>query len=350
MGKKYEHSHLVHNAKTSAGKRKIAERLPQIIEPPKSFLALRGHSTSAVGTALLNDLHLLKKPYSRKLNRKNNVLPFESGGEAHLENLCRLNDTSLFALVNHTKKRPDNLILGRMFAFNILDMFEFAVSAYMPIAGFSNSGNWAPGSAPLLVFNGADYNATEQTRVLRSLMLDMFRAPSDIQAVNLAGIDRVIVFTLHDDNKILFRHYRVALKRTKGSNLPTAGLQEIGPRFNLEMRRSQLAPEALRKLAMRKPRDPKWVPKKKNVSRDELGDKVGRVHVGRQDLSGLALARMKGLGKKRGAHDVGAGNGEGNELESTGDGDPGADGTAEQDEKAPVERPAKKVRFEGLST
>lgn len=39
--------------------------------------------------------------------------------------------------------------------------------------------------------------------------------------------------------------------------------------------------------------------KRKNMSGDEIGDKMGRFHVSRQDLSNLALDSKKGLGKEK---------------------------------------------------
>lgn len=39
---------------------------------------------------------------------------------------------------------------------------------------------------------------------------------------------------------------------------------------------------------------------KKNVETDIVGDKIGRIHLGRQDLSELQTRKMKGL--KRGRH------------------------------------------------
>lgn len=40
---------------------------------------------------------------------------------------------------------------------------------------------------------------------------------------------------------------------------------------------------------------------KKNVSMDVMGDKIGRIHMGKQDLSDLQTRKMKGL--KRGRDD-----------------------------------------------
>lgn len=298
MGKKYEHSHFAAGARTGAGKRAIEARLPKTIENAKQLLALKGHSTSAVCTAVLNEIHTLKKPFCKKLQRKNDILPFESGGEAHLENLARLNDCSLFALVNHTKKRPHNLVLGRIFNSRILDMFEFGITNYAPFAAFPTLKS-APGSKPLVLFNGDDFEVSHTTRTIRSLLIDMFRGADDGKMLNLAGIDRVIVFTLRAESVVMFRHYAIILKKSGDSRLPKVELIEAGPKFDLTLRRAQCAPDSLLKEAMRKPKDPAAVRKIKNISRDDMGDKKGRVHVGRQDLSGLALAKMKGLERKR---------------------------------------------------
>ncbi len=38
---------------------------------------------------------------------------------------------------------------------------------------------------------------------------------------------------------------------------------------------------------------------KKNISTDIIGDKIGRIHLGKQDLSGLQTRKMKGLKRNR---------------------------------------------------
>ena len=43
---------------------------------------------------------------------------------------------------------------------------------------------------------------------------------------------------------------------------------------------------------------------KKNVSTDIMGDKLGRIHLGRQDLSELQTRKMKGLKRSRDMDDV----------------------------------------------
>lgn len=298
MGKKHEHSHIVSQARTRAGRRAVESRMPKVIETSKSLLALKGHATSAISVALLNDISLLKKPLCKKLQRKNDLLPFEAGGEVHLENLARLNDCSLFMLVNHNKKRPHNIIFGRTFSFRILDMLEFGITNYMPMAAFPGLKS-ASGSKPMLIFNGDDYEATETTRTIRSLFLDIFRGGDEVANIDLAGLDRAIVFTLDGQSKVLVRQYAVELRKRKDSKLPRVCLKDAGPQFELEVRRTRIATEDMMKSATKKPRHPAYVRKIKNISRDEMGDKKGQIHVDSQDLKGLALARMKGLSKKR---------------------------------------------------
>ena len=42
----------------------------------------------------------------------------------------------MFAVGTQQKKRPDNLVLGRLFSDHILDLFEFCVSSYEPLSSF----------------------------------------------------------------------------------------------------------------------------------------------------------------------------------------------------------------------
>ena len=64
---------------------------------------------------------------------------------------------------------------------------------------------------------------------------------------------------------------------------------------------------------------------KKNVETDIVGDKIGRIHLGRQDLSELQTRKMKGLkrGRDTDAEEDGA---EGEEDVISDDGDEGGNG------------------------
>ena len=78
--------------------------------------------------------YLLKKPLCVKLDRKNDVAPFED--TTFFDKFARLRDCSLFAFVSHQKKRPHNVVLGRTFDSSVLDMIELGVVKYTPMQDF----------------------------------------------------------------------------------------------------------------------------------------------------------------------------------------------------------------------
>lgn len=95
---------------------------------------------------------------SVKYTRKNeNVKPFEAGGEQSLEFYCNRSNCSLFCLASHTKKRPHNLVLGRMFDFHMYDALELGVTDYKGIKQFGSAATsaqvrncWTSPISPLL--------------------------------------------------------------------------------------------------------------------------------------------------------------------------------------------------------
>lgn len=62
------------------------------------------------------------------LSKKNDIRPFENVNS--IEFLSQKNDCSLFMIGSHSKKRPNNFVLGRLFNYQILDMVEFGVLNY----------------------------------------------------------------------------------------------------------------------------------------------------------------------------------------------------------------------------
>ena len=59
-------------------------------------------------------------------SRKHDIHPFENKNE--LEALCKKTDTSLFMFGSHSKKRPNNLVIGRTYEHKVLDMVELGVT------------------------------------------------------------------------------------------------------------------------------------------------------------------------------------------------------------------------------
>jgi ribosome production factor 2 len=89
---------------------------------------------------------------------------------------------------------------------------------------------------------------------------------------------------------------RVYLIRTKrsGQRLPRVEVEEMGPRMDFRMGRVRQPDEAMLKEAMKKSKV--GVEKtKKNIEVSAMGDKLGRIHLGKQDLKELQTRKMKGL-------------------------------------------------------
>jgi ribosome production factor 2 len=132
-------------------------------------------------------------------------------------------------------------------------------------------------------------------------------------------------------------HFRVyAIVPPSNGSAPSAStleLEEIGPSMDFVLRRRQMAEMAKMSASLRRPktqseknRQGKGV--KKNIETNEMGDKVGRVHIDKQDLGKLQTRKMKGL--KRARHQAGEEDGE-DEDEGSIDGDSDNDAQEEVD-------------------
>ena len=73
----------------------------------------------------------------------------------------------------------------------------------------------------------------------------------------------------------------------------------MGPRAALTFGRRRQASADLVKAALTQPKRTERSAEKKNLERNALGERTGRVHMSRQDLSNVAVARLKGLKRRR---------------------------------------------------
>lgn len=90
-----------------------------------------------------------------------------------ISRLCYKKDAALFGVGSHSKKRPHNIILGRIFNYNILDMIELGAEQYKSMAEFQNMKVLA-GLKPCLVFNGPSWELNQDLKRLKSLFTDFF--------------------------------------------------------------------------------------------------------------------------------------------------------------------------------
>ena len=184
---------------------------------------------------MLTDLFMLKKPHAVHFKRQNAAHPFEDA--TPLEFLCQKNDASLFAFGTHSKKRPHNLVLGRMFDFHLLDMVELGVEAFRPMASFAEAqGGCASETKPCLLFQGAEWEQQADLISLRSVLCDFFQLQV-VDAISSTGLEHVLSFTAHD-GKVLGRHYLVRLRKAAEAGAPYVELQEMGPSLDLVVRRA----------------------------------------------------------------------------------------------------------------
>lgn len=281
--------------KTRRGRRALEKRAPKLVEDAKKVLLLFGNNTSQVVKDVVSDLRTLKGVDAVKFTKKNpDVQPFEPGGEASLERFCQKANCSLVVLGNHTKKRPHNLVLGRLYDHHLLDALEVGVQEFKSIKDVGGGQGAQVGNKPCIVFAGDRFETVPELRLLKSLLTDLFRGPQ-VDNINLAGVDRVVAAYAVDDKTAVLRQYCLKYKKS-GSQVPRASLQDMGPFLNLSVRRTRFAAPDVEKEALRQP---KLTNKVKNVGTTPLEGKVGRVYVPKQDMDTIALAKMKGLKRER---------------------------------------------------
>ncbi|XP_040952372.1 ribosome production factor 2 homolog, partial [Gossypium hirsutum] len=161
---------------------------------------------------------------------------------------------------SHSKKRPNNLVIGRMYDHHVYDLIEVGVENFKSIESFSYDKKIAPrvGSKPFIAFIGEGFENVDELKHLKEVLLYFLRGEV-VENINLAGLDRVYVCTTISSNKVYLTHCALQLKKS-GTVVPRMELVEVGPSMDLVVRRHRLPNEGLRKEAMKTAKDQ---PKKK---------------------------------------------------------------------------------------
>lgn len=159
----------------------------------------------------------------------------------------------------------------------------------------------------MFIFQSDLWQYSEKHVLAKNLILDFFRG-EEVDSINLAGLTYVIAVTaLGDDTddkpKILFRAYCiichiviiVACEYTKvGGSIPRVDLQLMGPSLDLEIRRIHENTGALKKQSLIVPKTIKPT-KVKNVTHNVFGEKIGRVHMTKQEVDKMQVRKIKAL-------------------------------------------------------
>lgn len=280
--------------------RELEKRAPKLVETGKKTLILHGTKTSNVLNAVLAEIYHLKRDNAIKYTKKNdNVRPFESGGETSLEFFSLKTDCSLFVLGTHSKKRPNNLVIGRTYDHHIYDLVEVGVENFKSMKSFSYDKKLAPhiGSKPFFAFIGEGFESVEELKHLKEVLLDLFRGEV-VTNLNLAGLDRVYLCTAVSPAKVFFTQCAIRLKKS-GTTVPRIELVEVGPSMDFVVRRHRLPDEAVKKQAMKTaPESTKK--KEKNVKRDAVEGKVGKIYIPDQKVGSVPLPnKAKGVKRER---------------------------------------------------
>ncbi|KAL2212113.1 brix domain-containing protein [Sarocladium strictum] len=292
--------------RNARSKRALEKREPKAIENPKSCLFLRGTTCSQVVQDALNELYALRVPLAKKFSKKNPVHPFDDASS--LEFFSEKNDASLLCFGSSQKKRPHNVTLVRTFGHKVLDMLELGLDAEsFRTMGQFKTRKFAIGLRPMVLFAGTAFESPVENEytLAKSMFLDFFKGdPSD--KIDVEGLQYIVSISADEETSISdpdvkpqihLRVYLISTKRS-GQKLPRVEVEEIGPRMDFRVGRIREADETMLKEAMKKPRGMEERPKK-NVTTDSMGDKLGRVHLGRQDLSEMQTRKMKGLKRSR---------------------------------------------------
>ncbi|KAF8085356.1 hypothetical protein N665_0670s0004 [Sinapis alba] len=290
----------IRTPKTHKAKRVLEKRAPKLVENGKKTLILHGTKTSATVSSVLMELYRLKKGGAIKYSRRNeNIRPFESGGETSLEFFSLKTDCSIFVYGSHTKKRPDNLVLGRMYDHHVYDLIEVGIENFKSLLSFSYDKKIAPheGSKPFICFNGEGFENVPELKQLKEVLTDLFRGEV-VENLNLTGLDRAYVCTAISPTKVFLTHCAIKLKKS-GTIVPRIELVEVGPSMDLVIRRNRLPNEGLRKEAMKSSKD-KPKKKVKNVDQNDVLGKLGRVYIPEQEVGKIPLPdKSKGVKRER---------------------------------------------------
>ena len=284
-------NHHCRKPTTRKGKKILVDREPKTIENIKKTLIMEGRKCTNEIRIALKDLYQFKKPEAKMMKQQFDITPFEDA--TRLEKIAKNRDSHLFMFGSSSKKRPNNLILGRIYDEQILDMVELGIRKFKSLQEFKND-KIATCVKPVIIFNGYKWKLTEELRRIKSLLVDMFHA-ENVDTIRLQGIEHVLSFTITEDLVIMMRSYKAHLKKS-GVRTPRIELTEIGPSIDFCIRRTKLASDDLYKLSMKQPAILK-VAKRKNVTRDEFGNVHGQIHVGKQDINAIQTRKMKGLKK-----------------------------------------------------
>ena len=148
---------------------------------------------------------------------------------------------------------------------------------------------------------------------LKSHFLDFFNGYT-LPEIPITAIEHVITITAGplsssstDETaklpRVHFRVYTIKVLSVSSTKQPKIELTEMGPSIDFSVRRVQEPDAEMLRHALKRPKVAKkdvesgLGKKKKNIETDVMGDRVGRIHLDKQDLAKLQGRKVRALGR-----------------------------------------------------
>jgi ribosome production factor 2 len=169
-------------------------------------MIMKGRKSNKTMNDLMADLQMMKGRARVQMLVRNCHDMIAMDDPSLLENQSVKYDASLFAVGSHQKKRPDNLVLGRVFDGHILDMFELGIVDFRSTAEFEAPKYIDTDMKPILIFQGEQFESSDKHKRMKSLLIDFFHQ-RHLKEANIQELKRVMIFTSRGENDpIEFRH------------------------------------------------------------------------------------------------------------------------------------------------
>lgn len=141
--------------------------------------------------------------------------PFEDKKE--LEKYCEKAGASLFLFGSHNKKRPDNIVIGRTFDWQVLDMVEFGLNNFQAIEDICNVSDLPYQVKPFVVFQGDLWETDENCGKIRNLLSDFFFENNKVEGIEIDKILQItICFSINEEKRIFMRVFQT---KVEGKNI-----------------------------------------------------------------------------------------------------------------------------------
>ena len=185
----------------------------------------------------MRDLSQLKAPLCQRLHT-----PVENpmNDKQQIQHLSQQTDCSLFVHISNTKKRPNNVVFGRLFNYEAMDLFEFEMQTFISLTDIHSKKPMFQ-CKPMLVFQGDAFENDDEFKQIKSLFVDLFKGRA-YEKINRDALQYAVAFTANSGQDcIQVRSYVLNdLENTeyKQAEQPVH-LTPMGFQFNLVRRRRE---------------------------------------------------------------------------------------------------------------